>query len=397
MFNLFLINSMINKISKMPAQEQKQRLLSLDTLRGFDMFWIIGGGALIEGLAKCFPAKWLNLLAVQMEHATWAGFHFEDLIFPLFMFISGVTIPLTVLSKLENGISKKQVIIKNARRMLILISLGIIFNGILRDGFSNARYASVLGQIGISYFIATLIVIYTRTIRTQLIWLCGFLVCYAAVQLLIPVPGIGAGILTPSGCINGYIDRLLLPGRLAYGPDAEMVAGDGVFDALGLFCIISATGVTLMGYFAGRILLQKDSSAQKKLSILVTAGIGLIVLSLCISPFYPVIKKCWTTTYNMFSGGISFLLIALFYLIIDVLGYKKWTLFFRVIGLNSIFIYLLVVGNLLNISSTTTSFIGWIINPLGADTGQLVLTIGNIILVWLLLYVMYRKNIFIKV
>jgi predicted acyltransferase len=385
------------KTTKMPAQEPKQRLLSLDTLRGFDMFWIIGGGALIEAMANCFPNTWLKLFAGQMEHATWAGFHFEDLIFPLFMFISGITIPIAVLSKLEKGISKKQVIVKSARRMLLLIVLGIIFNGILRDGFSNARYASVLGQIGISYFIATLIVIYIRSLRTQLFWLSGLLVCYAAVQLVIPVPGIGAGILTPSGCINGYIDRLFLPGRLAYGSNAEMVAGNGIFDALGLLCIISATGVTLMGYFAGRILLQKDSTPQKKLRLLVAAGIGLIILALCISPFYPIIKKCWTTTYNLFSGGISFLLIALFYLIIDVWGYKKWTLFFRVIGLNSLFIYLLVVGNLLNLSSTTTSFIGWIINTLGVNTGQLVLTIGNLILAWLLLYFMYRKNIFIKV
>ena len=387
----------MDEINKIPAREQKRRLLSLDTLRGFDMFWIIGGGALIEALAKCFPTTWLNLFAEQMEHATWAGFHFEDLIFPLFMFISGVTIPLAVLSKLEKGISKKEVILKIARRMLILISLGIIFNGILRDGFSDARYASVLGQIGISYFIACLIVIYTRSMRTQLVWLGGLLLGYAAVQLLIPVPGIGAGILTPSGCINGYVDRLFLPGRLAYGADAEMIPGNGIFDALGLLCTISATGVTLMGYFAGRILLQKDSTPQKKLRILVATGIGLIVLALCISPFYPIIKKCWTTSYNMLSGGISFLLLALFYLIIDVWEYKKWTLFFRVIGLNSIFIYLLVVGNLLNVSSTTTSLIGWIINPLGVNTGQLILIIGNIILAWLLLYFMYRKNIFIKV
>jgi predicted acyltransferase len=381
----------------MPAQEPKQRLLSLDTLRGFDMFWIIGGGYLIEALAKCFPTRWLLSLAEQMEHATWAGFHFEDLIFPLFMFISGVTIPIAVLSKLEKGSSRKEVILKNARRMLILIVLGIIFNGILRDGFSNARYASVLGQIGISYFIASLIVIYNKSLKSQLVWLGGLLIGYSVVQLLVPVPGTGAGILTPSGCINGYIDKLFLPGRLAYGADAEMVAGNGVFDALGLLCIISATGVTLMGYFAGRILLNKDSSQKKKLLILVAAGIGLIVLSLCISPFYPVIKKCWTTTYNLLSGGISFLLIALFYLIIDVRGYKKWTLFFRVIGLNSIFIYLIVVGNLLNVSSTTSSLIGWIINPLGTNAGQLVMVIGNLTLAWLLLYFMYRKNIFIKV
>jgi predicted acyltransferase len=387
----------MNDTTQIPTQEHRPRMLSLDTLRGFDMFWIIGGGALIEVLAKCFPAAWLQLLSGQMEHATWAGFHFEDLIFPLFMFISGVTIPIAVLSKLEKGSSKKEVILKIARRMLLLISLGIIFNGTLRNGFTNARYASVLGQIGISYFIASLIVIYAKSLKNQLFWLCGLLIGYSVVQLLIPVPGIGSGILTPTGCMNSYIDRILLPGRLAYGADGEMVSGNGVFDALGILCIISATGVTLMGYFAGILLLQKDSAPQKKLRVLVAIGIGLIVLALCISPFYPIIKKCWTTTYNMISGGISFLLVALFYFVIDVLGYKKWTLFFRVIGANSIFIYLIVVGNLLNISSTTTSLFGWIINPMGDNTGQLVLVIGNITLAWLLLYFMYRKSIFIKV
>ena len=388
---------LMNDKTKMPAKEQKPRILSLDTLRGFDMFWIIGGGTLIEVLAKCFPAAWLQVLSRQMEHATWAGFHFEDLIFPLFMFISGVTIPIAVISKLEKGSSKKEVILKIAKRMLILIALGIIFNGTLRNGFSNARYVSILGQIGISYFIASLIVIYAKSLKNQLFWLCGLLIGYSVVQLLIPVPGIGSGILTPYGCINSYIDRMLLPGRLAYGPDGEMVSGNGVFDALGILSIISAIGVTLMGYFAGIILLQKDSTPQKKLRILVGIGIGLIVLSLFISPFYPVIKKCWTTTYNILSGGISFLLVALFYFVIDVLGYKKWTLFFRVIGTNSIFIYLIVVGNLLNISSTTTSLFGWIINPMSENAGQLVLVIGNITLAWLLLYLMYRKSIFIKV
>jgi len=361
------------------------------------MFWIIGGGALTEAFARSFPVSWLQGLANQMEHATWAGFHFWDLIFPLFMFISGVTIPLAILSKLEKGISKKEVMLKITRRMLLLVSLGIIFNGILRDGFTNARYASVLGQIGIAYFIACIIVIYSASLKSQLLWLVGLLVLYTAVQLFVPVPGIGAGVLTPSGCINGYIDRLLLPGRLAYGADAEMISGNGIFDALGILCIISATGVTLMGYFAGRILLYKGTSPQKKILLLSAAGTALIVLALCISPFYPVIKKCWTTTYNMLSGGISFLLLTLFYFIIDVRGRKKWTLFFRVIGVNSIFIYLIVVGNLLNINYTTKSLIGWIINPMRENPGNLVLTIGNITLAWLLLYFMYRRKIFIKV
>jgi len=387
----------MNNTTSLPTHQSKPRLLALDALRGFDMFWIIGGGALIESLATCFPSVWLRVIAAQMEHAQWIGFNFEDLIFPLFMFISGITIPITILSKLEKGTSKRELIIKTSKRMLILVLLGIIFNGTLRNGFANARYASVLGQIGISYFLASLIVINVKSVKNQLFWLCGLLVGYAIVQLVVLVPGIGSGILTPEGCINGYIDRIFLPGRLAYGADGMSVSDNGIFDALGILCIISATGVTLMGYFAGRILLNNDLSSRKKLEILASIGLGLIILSVCISPFYPIIKKCWTSTYNLFSGGISFLLVALFYLIIDVWGYKKWTLFFRVIGTNSIFIYLIVVGNLVNVRSTTTSLFGWIINPLTANSGQLVLTIGNILLAWLLLYFMYRKGIFIKV
>jgi predicted acyltransferase len=387
----------MDDMNKIPGQEPKQRLLSLDTLRGFDMFWLIGGGALIEALSKCFPAAWLQVLARQMEHVNWAGFHFEDLIFPLFMFISGVTIPLAILSKLEKGHSRKEVIFKNARRMVILIALGMIYNGVLRNGFSTARYTSILAQIGISYFIASLIIIYSKSVRSQLIWLAGLLAAYSVVQLLIPVPGTGAGVLTPTDCINSFVDRLLLPGRLAYDANAEMAVGNGVFDALGILSTISSVGMTLMGYFAGRILLRNGSSQQKKVLTLISAGAALIVFALILSPFYPVIKKCWTTTYNLLAGGISFILLAMFYYIIDIRGYRKWTLFFRVIGVNSIFSYLLVTGSLLDISYTTTSLFGWIINPLGENGGQLVLVLGNITLGWLLLYYLYRKNILIKV
>jgi len=376
----------MNKNKELPDEDRLLRIHSLDALRGFDMFWIIGGGALFQVLAECIPNSFFQVIAEQMEHVPWEGFHFEDLIFPLFMFISGATIPISILSKLEKGTSRKDLILKISRRMAILVILGIIFNGTLRDGFTNARYASVLGQIGISYFIASMILIHTHSFKTRLIWLIGILAGYAAIQLLVPVPGIGAGVLTPEGCINSYIDRNFLPGRM----------GQGTFDALGLMCILSASAVTLMGSFAGKLLLNKEIGSIKKVGLMAFTGAGLIVIALVINPFYPIIKNCWTTTYNLLSGGISFLLVALFYLIIDVWGLKKGSFFFRVIGQNSIFIYLIVTGSLIDVSHTTLSFIGWIVKPLGENWGQLILVTGNIILCWLLLYLMYRKKIFIK-
>ena len=310
---------------------QRERLLSLDALRGFDMFWITGGGYLVAVLAKYTGAGWLKVLAGQMEHVKWDGFHFEDLIFPLFMFISGVAIPFALVSKLEKKVPKAELTKKAVKRGFILVLLGLIYNGVFSNGFEHPRFASVLGQIGLAYMFASLIVIYSKSFRQRLYWLGGLMVGISIIQLLIPVPGIGAGVLTPEGCINGYIDRMLLPGRLYGGP----------FDPEGLLCIVSATAVTLMGTVAGHLLRDKKISDQQKLKLIGITGGSSIVVALLLSTFYPIIKACWTTPFNLLTSGIGFLLMTCFYWIIDVKGWKKWSFFFRVIGMNSIFIYLL--------------------------------------------------------
>lgn len=367
-----------------PAQTvPRERLLSLDALRGFDMFWITGGGYLVAVLAKYTGAGWLKTLAEQMDHVPWAGFHFEDLIFPLFMFISGVAIPFALVSKLEKHVPKNELAKKAFRRALTLVFIGLIYNGVFSNGFENPRIASVLAQIGLAYFFAAMIVIYTKSFKSTLYWLGGILVGIGIIQLLIPVPGIGAGVLTPEGCINGYIDRILLPGRL-YG---------GSFDPEGLLCIVSAVTVTLMGSVAGNFLRDKKTNDQQKLKTLSVIGASAIVLALLLSTFYPIIKACWTSPFNLLTGGIGFLLMTLFYWIIDVKGWKKWSFFFRVIGMNSIFIYLLY--DMVNVGNITKYVLGWTV--LWGDFGQIVSICGSIFIVWLLLYYMYKKNIFLRV
>jgi predicted acyltransferase len=362
---------------------QRERLLSLDALRGFDMFWITGGGYLVTVLAKYTGAGWLNALADQMEHVEWAGFHFEDLIFPLFMFISGVAIPFALISKLEKKVPKAELVKKAVKRGFILVLLGLVYNGVFSKGFEHPRFASVLGQIGLAYMFASLIVIYSKSFRQRLYWLGGLMVGISIIQLLIPVPGIGAGVLTPEGCINGYIDRMLLPGRLYGGP----------FDPEGLLCIVSATAVTLMGTIAGHLLRDKKISDQQKLKLMGIIGASAIVVALLLSTFYPIIKACWTTSFNLLTSGIGFLLMASFYWIIDVKGWKKWSFFFRVIGMNSIFIYLLY--DLVDVGRTAKYIFGWTV--LWGDFGRIVSVAGSIMLVWMLLYYMYKKNIFLRV
>lgn len=361
--------------------DKNERLLSLDALRGFDMFWITGGSMLAIFIGEETGFDWL---AQQMHHVKWAGLRMYDLIFPLFMFIAGVAIPYALILKLEKNIPQKVLLGKVTKRMLILVVLGILYNGALSGDLTNIRYASVLGQIGLAYFFASVIVIYTKSFRSRLYWLAGMLIGYAFIQLFVPVPGVGAGVLTPEGCINGYIDRMLLPGRL-HG---------GVFDPEGLLCIVSATGITLMGSVAGHFLREQNRTPWQKISLLSVIGTSLLVVGLLLHPVYPIIKSAWTTSFNLAAGGISFLLMTLFYMIIDVLKWQKWSFYFRVIGMNSIFVYLFV--HFIDVSMLTGFLFGWAPEVLG-DFGQLIWIIGWLAVVWGLLYYMYRKQIFLRV
>jgi predicted acyltransferase len=375
---------------KVQTDKQNDRLASLDVLRGFDMLWIIGGGSLVVALSKALDWGWLNVVADQMEHVPWNGFHFFDLIFPLFMFISGVAIPYAITSKIEKGADKSALFRKALKRGLILILLGIIYNGALQRGFANMRIPSVLGQIGFAYFFAATIVIYTKNMKSRILWLAGLLVSIAILQLAVPVPGQGAGLLDPVNGINAYLDRLLIPGRL-HGT---------TFDPEGLLCSVSAISVTLMGALAGGILRDGTPVSSRKASILVIVGASLVVLALLLSTFYPIIKAAWTVPFDMLTSGISFMLLSLFYYTIDV---KDWVntwvwgigrykiLFFKVIGMNSITIYL--ASRIFDFRDASSFFLGFLEPALG----NWIIILGGIALEWMFLYFLYQKKIFLKV
>jgi len=369
-----------------------ERLVSLDVLRGFDMFWIIGGGSLILALAAATEWGWLQPIAEQMHHVKWEGFHFEDLIFPLFMFISGVAIPYAITSKVEKGVNRKDLLKTVIKRGLILVLFGVLYNGLLQNqelmqnGISDVRFASVLGQIGLGYLFAATIVLYTKTLKWRIIWLACILAGIALLQLAVPVPGYGAGLLDPEGGINAWIDRMLLPGRL-HGK---------TFDPEGLLCIVSAISVTLMGAIGGHILRDGKPASGRKSGILLITGAALIAVALLLSPFYPIIKAAWTVPFNMLTAGISFVLLSLFYYTIDV---KKWTggiaswkiTFFKVIGMNSITIYL--GTRIINFGAIAGFFLGWLAGP----WGEWIIILGAISVEWLLLYYLYKNKIFLRV
>lgn len=363
----------------------KERLQSLDTLRGFDMAMLVGGAGILIALSKLTGWGWAEALETQMHHVEWEGFRFYDLIFPLFMFISGVAIPYAINSKVEKGVHKSRLFRKILIRLVALILLGFLYNGILQRGFSNPRLVSVLSQIGFGYFFAALISLYSKSIKGVIFWLLGIMAGVAVLQLFVPVPGYGAGTFEAGSSINAWLDQLLIPGRL-YGE---------VYDPEGFLCIISAVTITMMGTLCGYVIRSGKSEPARKALYIAVAGILAIAVSLALEPVYPVIKKMWTVSYVLRAAGVSALMLAGFYYVIDVRGSKSWTLFFRVFGMNSITIYM--AARILDFHGISRFFLNWTSVHINEQWGALFIAMGVLVLQWALMLFLYRRKIFLRV
>jgi predicted acyltransferase len=379
----------VNALPKKP-----ERLMSLDALRGFDMFWIIGGGAIFEALAKFTNWPILNWWAVQLQHVHWEGFAFEDLIFALFLFIAGVSVPLSVKKRLQLGQSKTQIYKHAITRLFWLVLFGFLLAnwGFQSFDFANYRYTHVLVRIGIGCFFATIIYMNTK-VKGQILWVVGLLLGYWAMMKLVPVPGHGAGVMTPEGNFAGYVDRLLLPGKFFewYFP--------GVLDPEGLLGHISGVAMGLLGILTGQFLMKEDKnlSGLKKAIYMGAAGILFLGVGLVWDMAFPIIKKIWTSSFVVFAAGWSLVFLSVFYLIIDVWKMKKWSFFFVVIGSNSIFIYICQSG-VLDLHKTSGFFFNALINfPVNTSAQAVIASLAYMLVSWLLLYFLYKRKIFFKV
>jgi predicted acyltransferase len=367
---------------------KQDRLHSLDALRGFDMLWISGGEALIISLAALTGWPWLQWAAGQMEHVAWEGFRFYDNIFPLFLFIAGVSMPFSILKRKQRGESMHKIYLHLFKRLVILFLLGLLVNGLLRLDFEKQRYASVLGRIGLAWFFAAVIVLNT-SIRGQIIWFAGILLAYWAVMKLVPVPGFGAGVLTPEGNLAAFIDQKLLPGSLCcytYGDN------EGIISTFPAIC------TALLGTFTGHLLISKNAklTGLKKGLIILAAGIVSLIVGKLWSYNFPIIKNLWTSTFVLFAGGWSLIMLGVFYLIIDVWGFKKWTFPFIVIGMNSITIYV-IHGGIIDFWHMASYFFGGVANKVSEPVQPVIMAIGAILCMWTFLYILYRNKIFLKV
>lgn len=368
-------------------EKQTQRLQSLDALRGFDMFFIMGGGSLFIALATWFPIPFFQAIAGQMHHVPWDGFTFEDMIFPLFLYIAGISFPFSLDKQREKKMTDNAIYKKIVRRGLTLVLFGIIYNGLLSFDFEHQRYASVLGRIGLAWMLAALLFVRTRTLTR--VWItAGILVGYWLLLCLVPAPdGNGAGAFTMEGCLVGYIDRVCLPGRLH----------QTVHDPEGILSTLPAVATALLGMFTGEFikLRKKTFTEGKKVFYLLGAGSLLLVLGVVWGLFFPINKNLWTSSFVCLVGGMSAILFAIFYYIIDVKGYQGWTFFFRVIGMNSITIYM--AQEFVSFSYTSNTLFGGMVGLLPEAAQPLAGAIAYIAVCWGFLYILYRQKIFLKV
>jgi predicted acyltransferase len=359
------------------------RIASVDALRGFDMFWITGGEEVVHSLYRVFHNPTVAVLDRQFHHVRWEGFRFYDLIFPLFLFVVGVVLPFSLTRRLEAGSNRAQLYWHIIRRLLLLFLLGLVYNGLLDFNFHQLRIAGVLQRIALCYFIAALIVMKT-SVRTQAIITGGILVAYCLILKLMPVPGVGAGVLTPDGNLSGYLDRLLLP-----RPFCCYEFGDNE----GILSTLPAVATTLLGVLAGHWLRSRQTP-QRKVWGLTAAGIACLLVGLVWGFWFPIIKNLWTSTYVLFAGGWSLLLLALFYAVIDVWGFKRWAFFFTVIGMNAITIYLAwCLFDFAAIAGVFThGFVGYLgrFQPIFAEASVAATA-------WLFLWFLYRQRIFLRV
>lgn len=398
------------------AGQSSGRLHSLDALRGFDMWWIVCGEGIFHGLAGAikdkyglvqstvdwqipgdapmsFPERILVGISNQLHHTVWNGFTFYDLIFPLFIFIAGVSMPYSMGKQLDNAgtakaAARKAILRSLVKRTLTLLLLGMLVNGALQlKGYEQTRFASVLGRIALSCFGAALIYLYVPG-KKIIYWTAGILLFYWALLCLIPVPGYGAGVITPEGNITAWFDRNFLPGKLHRK----------VYDPEGLLTTLPAVASALLGVLSGQFI---RSSAQKGFTTtqamnLFGVGLALLLAGWAWNYVFPVNKILWSSSYVLVAGGWSMMGLGLFYYIIDVKGCRMWCAPLVWIGTNSILIFVAAHG-LVNFESTSQFLFGGFINltPVAWHSALLWTGVGLIQLAGL--YILYRNRLFWKV
>ncbi len=395
------------------------RLVSLDALRGFDMFWILGADALVRALSSMSENPVTKFLAQQLSHKEWDGFAFYDLIFPLFVFMVGAAMVYSLTRTIEQegrAMAVKRVI----RRGLLLVVIGIIYSGGFSNKWPDIRLLGVLQRIGLAYMFGGLLFCFFKP--KQLVGICGgLLVGYWAIMTFVPIRDIQLSkeVLAPLAKEAGATNNLafaqtVFSGTTAtttgkYAPgynlsnhlDFQYLPGrkyDTYWDPEGLLSTIPAIATCLLGAFAGLFLRSTSVCEHRKVVYLISGGVAAVILGWLWHLEFPVVKKIWTSSFVLVAGGFSAILMGVFYLIVDVWKYQRWCQPFIWIGMNSITIY--IANNLIGFRRLADRFVGGdikvFLNSSVQGLGDMVGAMTGLAFCFLFCWYLHRKKIFLR-
>jgi len=366
------------------SEPVKDRVLSVDVLRGFDMFWIVGGDTFFHALFLLLGGKVEQWLDPQLDHCQWAGFHFYDLIFPLFVFIMGMSVVFS-LEKLIATRGKKAAYQRLLRRFVILYFLGIIYYGGMYDGLQNIRLMGVLQRLALAYFFTGLLFINFR-LKGLIIAFFTLLIGYWAWLSFIPVPGLGKVSFAAGQNWANWVDAHFLPLR----------KWNDTWDPEGLLSTLPTIASCILGVFAALFLRNKSFEPGQKVAYFIGGGILAVIFGYLWGIQFPVIKNIWTSSYVLVAGGYSLLLLGILYLLLDVWQIRKWSIFLVWIGMNPITIYM--VRNFVNFDELAKRLVGGELQTiLGKEIGFLLVATVSLLLTLSLVRFLYRKRIFIRI
>jgi predicted acyltransferase len=401
------------------AAPESQRLMSLDALRGFDMFWILGADAFFYALHDVIPCAPTKFLADELDHAEWSGFHFYDLIFPLFVFMMGISTVFS-LTKIIEREGRLAAVRRVLRRGILLVVIGLIYSGGFTNPWPDMRLMGVLVRIGLCYTFGGLLFCFFRTrilVGISIALLIGYwaLLTFVPFPDVRPIPGGDTIITKESGFTNviqlnmtstnllrgsyiqgvnltDYLDQKYLPARKY----------DGTYDPEGILSTMPAVVTGLLGIFAGLFVRNRAVPYRKKVLWLIGAGVVGVALGFLWGLEFPVIKKIWTSSYVLVAGGFSAILLGVFYWIVDVKKYQTWCQPFVWIGMNPIALYLIsnFMGGLGYHKLATRLAGGSVENFLDTHVadgfGELLISAISVALFLWLANFLYRRKIFLR-
>lgn len=368
---------------------KQERLASLDILRGFDLFMLVFFQPVFVAFAKHWSdVPLFTFLLKQFEHTSWEGFTPWDLVMPLFLFMVGAAMPFSF-EKYKHNRDKSAIYKKIIRRFIILFILGIVVQGnLLSLDLREIRiYTNTLQAIAVGYAIAAFMILHLSK-RQQIAITLLLLVIYWALLTFL-------GDFTPEGNFAEKVDRAVL-GRVRdgvyYAEDGSWHFSDWYRYTWVLTSLVFGV-TTMLGVFAGKIMKNGTNKLKNSKQLLIIALI-LLFAGWLLSFQTPIIKKIWSPSMTLWSGGWCFLLMALFYYIIDCKGWNKGFNWLKIYGMNSIIAYTL--GNVINFRSVADSLL-WGLEQYVGDYYSAILTFSNFMILFLILNIMYKLRIFVKI